>query len=150
MRTGTCQGEWEDAQRYTLHVPHTRFLVYSIISNPQGRCQYKAKCTNLEAQGFVCLFCFVLLFRAPPTAYEVPRLGVKLELQLLAAAIATTMRGPSHVCKLHHSSPQCWILNPLSKVRDPTHILVDTSWICYCLAIMGTSLFLMPVFKAFY
>ena len=43
---------------------------------------------NALARVFVCLFwgflfvCF-LLFRAAPVAMEVPRLGVKLELQLL-------------------------------------------------------------------
>ena len=56
---------------------------------------------------------------------EVPRLGVELELQLLAYATATATLDPSHVCDLHHSSQQPWILNPLSKARDQTHILMD-------------------------
>ena len=46
---------------------------------------------------------------------EVPRLVVKLELQLLAYATATTMPDPSHICDLHHSSHQCKILNLLSQ-----------------------------------
>ena len=62
---------------------------------------------------------------------EVPRLEVKLELQLLAYATATAAPDPSHVCKVHHSSQQCWILNPLSKVRDPTCNLMDSSWVHY-------------------
>ena len=34
---------------------------------------------------------------------------------------------PSHICDLHHSSQQQrWILNPLIKAKDPTHILRDT------------------------
>ena len=37
----------------------------------------------------------------------------------------------SLICDLHHSSGQCWILNPLSKVRDQTRILMDTSWVHY-------------------
>ena len=49
---------------------------------------------------------------------EVPRLGVQLELQLLAYATATATPDPSRVCDLHHSSWQCWILNPVSKARD--------------------------------
>ena len=37
---------------------------------------------------------------------EVPRPGIKLELQLLAYAIATATPDPSRVCDLHHSSQQ--------------------------------------------
>ena len=62
---------------------------------------------------------------------EVPRLGVDLELQLLAYTTATAMSELSHVCNLYHSSWQCWILNPLSKAKDATQILMDTSWIHY-------------------
>ena len=35
------------------------------------------------------------------------------------------------VCDLHHSSQQCQILNPLSKARDRTCILMDTSQVHY-------------------
>ena len=49
---------------------------------------------------------------------EVPRLGVKSELQLLAYARATGTPDLSHVCDLCHSSRQCWIPDPLSKARD--------------------------------
>ena len=49
---------------------------------------------------------------------EVPRLGVKSELQLPAHATATAMQDPSHVFSPHHSSQQRQILNPLSKARD--------------------------------
>ena len=59
---------------------------------------------------------------------EIPRLGVKLELQLLAYATATATRDPSHICNLHHSSWQRQILNPLSKARDQAQVLMDTSW----------------------
>jgi len=48
---------------------------------------------------------------------EVPRLGIKSELQLPATATATAMQDPSLICNLHHSSWQLWILNPLSKAR---------------------------------
>ena len=37
----------------------------------------------------------------------------------------------SHICDLHLSSLQCWILSPLSEARDGTHILVDTGWVHY-------------------
>ena len=68
---------------------------------------------------------------------EVPRLGVKLELQLLAYNVATAMRDMSGVCDLHHSSRQCQVLNLLSEARDWTYNLMVSSWICFCCAIMG-------------
>ena len=69
---------------------------------------------------------------------EVPRLGIKLELQLLAYTTATAMWDPSHVFNLHHSSQQCRILNPLSRARDQTHVLINTSQVCYHWATMET------------
>ena len=33
---------------------------------------------------------------------------------------------PRGICDLGHSLQQCWILNPLSKARDETHILTET------------------------
>ena len=65
---------------------------------------------------------------------EVPRLGVKSELQ--PPAYTTAMRDPSHVCDLHHSPQQCQILNPLSEARDRTRILQDTSQIRFRCATM--------------
>ena len=65
--------------------------------------------------GFLFYFYFLkffCLFRAAPVAYEVPRLGVKLELPLLA-----------------YQSEPCQILNPLGGARDRTRILMDTSWV---------------------
>ena len=69
---------------------------------------------------------------------EVPRLGVESELQLPAYTIATATRDPSCVCDLHHSSWQCWILNPLSEARDQTCNLMVPSWICFHCTMMGT------------
>ena len=41
------------------------------------------------------------------------------------------MPDPSCVCKSHHSLQQHWILNPLSKARDQTCVLMDTSQILF-------------------
>ena len=69
---------------------------------------------------------------------EVPRLGAELELQLLAYVTATATWDPSHVCHLHWSSWQCQTLNPLSRARDWTHILMDTSQVHLHWATVGT------------
>ena len=61
---------------------------------------------------------------------EVPKLGVELELQLLAYATATATRGLSCISDLCHSSRQCQILNPLRELRD-------TSWVCNLLSHSG-------------
>ena len=58
---------------------------------------------------------------------EVPRLGVEMELQVLAYATATAMQDLSHGCDLCHSLWQLQILNPLSEARDPTCILMGTT-----------------------
>ena len=58
-----------------------------------------------------CLFFFGLLhFRAAPAAYG----GSQARGQIGAAD-----------ARLHHSSQQHWILNPPTKARDHTHILMD-------------------------
>ena len=56
---------------------------------------------------------------------EVPKLGVKLELQLPAYTTTTAMLDPVHICDLLCSLEQCQILHPLSEGRDRTLILVD-------------------------
>ena len=48
---------------------------------------------------------------------ETSRLGVELELQLLVYTTAMATQDPSHICNLHHSSRQHWILNLLSQKR---------------------------------
>ena len=79
----------------------------------------------------------VLFFFRPHLWHvEVPKLGVQLELQLLATATATP--DLSLVWGLHHSSEQHQISDPLSEVRDRTRILTDTSWIRFHWVTTGT------------
>ena len=77
---------------------------------------------------FFFFFCFLGLCLLH---VEVLGLGVKSELQLL--------QDLSHVCDLHYSSQQCQILNPLSKAKDWTLILMDTSWVHNPLSHNGNS-----------
>ena len=69
---------------------------------------------------------------------KVPRLEVELELQLLAYTTATATTDGNYVCDLHHSSWQPQILNPLSRARAQTYILMYTSWVHYHRATTGT------------
>ena len=68
---------------------------------------------------------------------QVPRLGAESKLQLPAYTTATAMQDPSHICNLHHSSRQRQILNPLSRARDRTHVLMDACQDHPCRATMG-------------
>ena len=69
---------------------------------------------------------------------EVSGLGVQSELQLPAYITATATPDPSCICDLHLSSLHHQILNPLSRTRDRTCILNDTSQVCNCWATTGT------------
>ena len=59
---------------------------------------------------------------------EVPRPGVQLKVQLPAYATTTAMLELCHVCDLHHSSGQLWILSPLNEARDETFFVMNPSW----------------------
>ena len=74
---------------------------------------------------------------------DVPRLGVKLELQLLASPTCTATRDPSGIFDLHHSSQELQIPDPLSEARDQTGILMDTSRIHFYCAATGTPSFVL-------
>ena len=76
-------------------------------------------------------FFFLFFFKAPPMHMEVPKLGIKLKLQLPAYTTATATPYLSCICDLHHSSWQCQILNQLIEARGQTHILMDPSQVCY-------------------
>ena len=65
-----------------------------------------------------------------------------LPLQYLAQSVSlrhySATQDLSHIFDIHHSSRQHWIPHPVSKARDRTRILMDTSWIWFCCATMGT------------
>ena len=84
-----------------------------------------------------CQF-FFFFFGTAVADMEVPRLGVKSDLQPWAYTTAKAMRDPSHIFHLHRSSWQRRIPNPLIEARDQTHILLDTSWIRFRCATKGT------------
>ena len=86
---------------------------------------------------------FLVFFLGPHLRpMEVPQLGVKPELLLLAyttaTATATATQDLNLVCDLHYSSWQRWILSPLSKARDHTHNLIVPSQIRFHCTMVGT------------
>ena len=93
---------------------------------------------------FSLLFVFFLLFiyfcfsGLHLQHMEFPRLGVELEPQLPASATTTAMRDLIYIFNLHHSSQQCWILNPLIEARNLTHILLHSTQVHYHWATTGT------------
>ena len=99
---------------------------------------------NLQLKELLTFWSFVCLFLGPQVWHmEIPRLGVKLKLQLPAYTTATTIWDPSHICSLNRSSRQCQHLNSLSKAGDQSQIFEDISWVCFCWAIIETPNFLI-------
>ena len=89
---------------------------------------------------FFFFFFFFFGFLGPhPWYMEIPRIRVELELQLLAYTIATATLDPSCFCDLRHSSQQHQILNPLSKTRDQSCILMATCQISLPMSHDGNS-----------
>ena len=121
----SCQGSYK-----------TLIIILSSYSCPQPPQPKINLCMQGKRQGFFVLgFLLLFAFLGPhPRHMELPRLGVKSELQTLAYTTATAIPDPSHICDLHQSSQQHWILNPLSKARDQ----MDTNQVHYHLATTGT------------
>ena len=86
------------------------------------------------------IFFFLLFLKTAHVAYgsSQARDQIKSELQQSAYATARATQDPSCVCDLCHSSGQCQIADPLSEARDQTWIYMDTSWVHYHWATMGT------------
>ena len=65
----------------------------------------------------------IFFFFLQPVAYGSFRARGQIRAPAEAYAITTAKSDPSHICDLHHSLWQHWILNPLSEARDRTCIL---------------------------
>ena len=102
----------------------TRSFLFAIRNFPlwtfpwpksQGREEWQTISLWQKDAAFSFSFSFFFFLGPQPQCTEVPRLGVELELQVPAYAIAAATQDPSHVCDLHHSSQQHWILNHWAK-----------------------------------
>ena len=109
--------------------------VSSLLAQPSLTCMF-----SLSLSLFFFFFFLVFLGLHPKKRMEVPRLGVKSELQLLAYTPARAILDLNHVCDLPRSVWQCRILNLPSKARDRTCFLMDTSWILNPLSYDGNSM----------
>ena len=87
---------------------------------------------------YVICLCVCVFFRAPSMAYRNSQAR-----GWIGAAAATLHHSHSIVGSERNlqSTPQprqCQILNPLREARDQTHVLMDTRWVHYCWATIGT------------
>ena len=96
---------------------------------------------SLKIFTFSSLFFFFFFLGLHLQLMEVPRVGTESELHLLAYTTAKTRQDSNCICDLSWGLQQCWILKPLSKARDQTQILKDTSCVLNQLSHSGNSLF---------
>ena len=119
-------------------IPKTKRNTVPITQPPPSShqctfCPYEITCFGhfmwMESS-FKWSFVIEFFFLGPHLRHmEVPGLGVESELPAYAPVTATW--DLSWVCDLHHSSRQCWILNPLSEARDRTCNVTVPSRICF-------------------
>ena len=83
-----------------------------------GVAQVSQECDNASAFAPAHIYLYLSFLQLHLQHMEVPRLEVKLELQLPIYTTATATPDLSCICDLRSSLWQRWILNPLSKARD--------------------------------
>ena len=130
-----CIYMWVSIYFFFLLKIFLSLILYILDKLPQyfGHCEYLMT-------GFISFlsFFFFSFYGCTCSIWRFARLGVKLELQLLAYTIATATQDPSHICDLHHSLWQCQIINSLNQARDQTCILMYISQIHFHLATVET------------
>ena len=76
---------------------------------------------------------------ATPAAYGSSQARGWIEGAAAAYTTAITMADLSDICDLHHSLQEHWILNPMGKAWDQTHILTETMLVLNLLSHNGNS-----------
>ena len=127
----TCAVHTHVVRGSTILVVHHQGIGSLILLPRQTEASFRVAISFWLVKNYISIvlifffFFFAFCFLGPhPQHMEVPRLGVKSELQLPAYTSATAMQDLSQVCDLHYGSWQHQILNPQSKARDWTHNLM--------------------------
>ena len=77
-----------------------------------------------------CMYVYVYVFLGPHLQrMEFRRLGSRIGAAAVSLCHSHSNTRLSHIFNLCHSSQQHQILNSLTKERDRTCILIDTSWV---------------------
>ena len=82
---------------------------------------------------FLFLFLYIF-FLGPHLQHMEMGFQARDQIRAVAAGLCHTHSNPdlNHICDLHHSLWQHEILNPLSKARDQTCIVMGTSQVGFC------------------
>ena len=96
-------------------------------------CLYKRITMFLEISLFIYLFIYLfyllffllLLCRTALVAYGGSQARSLIGVVAAGLHPSHSHADPSCICNLHHNSQQCQILNPLSKARNQTLVLID-------------------------
>ena len=117
------------SEHLNANAPHCAYKLQAPVSSSPNNpsCMYGTLPGTKQSHipGVTCFFLFLFSFYGHTGGTQVPGLEVESVLQLLATATAT--QDPSHICDLHCSSRQQWVLNPLSEARNQTCVLMDIS-----------------------
>ena len=105
---------------------HTCVQTYIYYKHMYTRCIYLIYIASCCCFIISVNFFFSLSFRATPVADGSSWARDPARSQLQSYITATATPDPSHLCDLHHSLQQCWILNPQREARDRIRILMDT------------------------
>ena len=88
---------------------------------------------------FCFCFCLFCLFRATSAAYGGSQ--ARDPIRAMAASLHHSNTGPKPCLQPTPQLTQCQVLNPLSKARDQTCVLMDASQIHFLWAMTGTPTF---------
>lgn len=117
------------AKHYKIPVSSICICHYQQIHADFGRCLFSSSLrqgqSNWQPDFPFFLFCFFSV--ATPVTYgsSHARSGIRAAAEAYATAIATL--DPSHICHLCSSLQPCRSLNPMSKARDLTHNITETT-----------------------